>query len=107
MLLILALFFLSQRGIKKLGSILIPIGFPVAMSRDHTADFYINNEFRARQTVKAGHNLNIIMRGDGNISTFLGGLVRKVSLHNGVSINSTHAKSSHFIRESLDTKIMS
>ena len=57
--------------------------------------------------VKAGHNLQVLMRGNSNISTFLGGPVRVVSLHDGVSIDSTHTKSSHFIRESLDAKIMS
>ena len=103
---VFALFSLGQSGIEKLGVQSIPMSIPVTGTRYSAADFDVNDDIRARQTIGEWTKLKLVMGSESNITTFLGGQMRIMSLHESICVNKAKAKPRNFRRHCLYTKIM-
>jgi len=103
---VFALFSLGQSGIEKLGVRSIPMSIPVTGTRYSAADFDVNDDIRARQTIGEWTKLKLVMGSESNVTTFLGGQMRIMSLHESICVNKAEAKPRNFRRHCLYTKIM-
>ena len=64
-------FMLCKVMVLKLSLVNIPSGLPTPISSNHSTDFNINNKIRARVSIHGIGDLNVSVRCNSNISSFL------------------------------------